>query len=147
MEASRELEPLPSVPPSAVVGTSLARYEVVVADMTGGTPLLMAGQPAVSLRASTFAHRVQLNVRLFAIRPDGIEHLVTRGTLTLDSGAVGTPLGTVDATIPTYGNMWEAAAEDVLRLDITNVDSPYITPSRVPSATEVSNVRLAVPAR
>jgi hypothetical protein len=147
MEASRELEPLPPAPASAVISTSLARYEVAVAELTGGGPLLIAGQPAVSLRASTLAHRVQLNVRLFAIGPDRSEHLVTRGTLTLDSGTVGLPLGTVDATIPTYGNVWEAAAADVLRLDITNVDSPYITPSRVPSVTEVSNVRLAVPAR
>jgi ABC-2 type transport system ATP-binding protein len=147
MEAARELEPLPPAPPSAVVGTSLARYEVAIAELTGGPALLIAGQPAVSFRASTLAHRVQLNVRLFDVRPDGSEHLVTRGTLTLDSGDLAAPVGTVEVTIPTYGNVWEAAAEGVLRLEITNLDSPYITPSRVPSVTVISSVRLKVPAR
>lgn len=147
MEAARELEPLPTPPPSAPVETSLAVYEVPVAELSGGTPLLVAGEPAVSLRASTAAHRVQLDVRLFDVEPDGTRHLVTRGTLTLDSGGIGTPLGTVDATIPTYGNLWEAAPDHVLRLEITNVDTPYITPSRVPSVTEISGVRLELPVR
>jgi predicted acyl esterase len=115
--------------------------------LSGGASLLIAGEPVVSLRAATLAHRVQLNVRLFDVRPDGAEHLVTRGTVTLDSGAAARPLGTVDVTIPTYGNVWEATAESVLRLEITNLDSPYIAPSRVPSVTEISNVRLEVPAR
>jgi ABC-2 type transport system ATP-binding protein len=147
MEAARELEPLSAAPPSAVVESSLAGYEVAVAELSGGASLLIAGEPVVSLRAATLAHRVQLNVRLFDVRPDGAEHLVTRGTVTLDSGAAARPLGTVDVTIPTYGNVWEATAESVLRLEITNLDSPYIAPSRVPSVTEISNVRLEVPAR
>jgi predicted acyl esterase len=109
--------------------------------------MLIAGEPVVSLRAATLAHRVQLNVRLFDVRPNGSEHLVTRGTLTLDSGGATRPPGTVDVTIPTYGNVWEATAESVLRLEITNLDSPYIAASRVPSVTEISNVRLEVPAR
>lgn len=147
MDAAQELEPLPPAPSSAVVETSLARYEVAVAELSGGGPLIIAGEPVVSLRASTPAHRVQLNVRLFDLRPDGAEHLVTRGTLTLDSGSAGNALGTVDVSIPTYGNMWEATAESVLRLEISNLDSPFIAPSRVPSVTEISNVRLEVPVR
>jgi len=43
--------------------------------------------------------------------------------------------------------VWQAAAADTLRLEITNVDSPYIAPSRVPSVTEVSKVSLDIPVR
>lgn len=57
------------------------------------------------------------------------------------------PIGEVDVVIPTYGNLWRAEAGHTLRLEITNVDSPYITPSRVPSATAVTDVRLDVPVR
>ena len=36
---------------------------------------------------------------------------------------------------------------DTLRLEITNVDSPYIAPSRVPSVSLVSDVTLQIPIR
>jgi hypothetical protein len=57
------------------------------------------------------------------------------------------PLGRVDVTILTYGNYWRAPAGHTIRVELTNVDSPYITPSRVPSVTTVTGVRLTVPAR
>jgi predicted acyl esterase len=142
MEAARELKPYPLPPPDpAVVESSLAVYTVGVAELTGGSSLLLAGQPTVSLRTFTVAPRVQLNVRLFDVAPDGTRHLVTRGTYILDS------VETADVIIPTYGNVWEAAPDHSLRLEITNLDSPYITPSRVPSVTHVSDVRLELPVR
>ena len=147
MEGSHELEPLPPPPDAAMVETSLAVYRVPVAKLARGSPLLIAGQPAVSLHASTAAHRVQLNVRLFDVTPGGSKQLITRGTYTLDSGSPLLPLGDVDVTIPTYGNLWRAPVGHMLRLEITNLDSPYITPSRVPSATEISSVTLSVPMR
>ena len=112
---------------------------VGVAELSGGSPLLIAGRPAVFLRAVTDAPRVQLNVRLLDIAPDGTRQLVTRGTDMLDA--------TADITIPTYGSVWQAAAEHVLQLEITNVDSPYLTPGRVASVTQISDVRLELPIR
>jgi len=50
-------------------------------------------------------------------------------------------------SVPTYGNLWQIPAGHVLRLEITNVDSPYIAPSKIPSVTEVSAVSLALPVR
>jgi predicted acyl esterase len=104
-------------------------------------------RPTVALHASTFSHRVQLNVRLLEVDDGGARRLITRGTYTLESSAVGVPIGEVDVLIPTYGNYWRAESGHALRLEVTNVDSPYITPSRVPSATIVSGVRLEVPVR
>ena len=147
MQAAGELKPYPfpeGPPESAVVGNSLATFEVPVSKFGGA--LLIAGQPTVDLKASTLAPRVQLNVRLFDVAPDGKKSLITRGTYTLDSGS-GVPLHNEKITIPTYGNVWSAAADHVLRLEITNLDSPYIAPSKIPSVTEISHVTLNLPLR
>ncbi len=142
MEASRELQPLPVPPSPALDVESLGVFTVPVSELSGGRALLVAGQPVVSLRAATSALRVQLNVRLIDVAPDGTQQLITRGTFMLQG-----PPGIADVVIPTYGNVWEAAPDHVLRLEITNLDSPYLAPSRIPSVTVISEVRLEVPTR
>jgi len=138
---AEELKPYTQVPPAwPEISTSLATYE-----MDGG--FVIAGQPTVRLHATTPAYRVQLDVRLIDVAPDGSRELVTRGTYTLDSGTPGVPIGATDVEIPTYGNLWSVDPTHRLRLEISNIDSPYLTPSRVPSTTVVSNVSLSVPAR
>ena len=57
------------------------------------------------------------------------------------------PLGRREVRIATYGNLIEIGDGDMVRLEITNVDTPYIAPSRVPSLTHVSEVKLEVPVR
>ena len=147
MEGARELQPLPVAPESPLVPGSLATYDVPVAELSAGVALTIAGQPTVSFRAVTSAWRVQLNVRLFEIDGGGVKRLITRGTYTAQGGAPGVPVGAVDVTIPTYGNLWRAEPGSLLRLELTNVDSPYLAPSRVPSSTVVSGVRLEMPVR
>ena len=147
MEGARELRPLPVPPESPLVPGSLATYEVSVDELSGGGPLVIAGQPSIALHATTASHRVQLNVRLFDVDEVGSKRLITRGTYTLESAAVGVPIGEADVVIPTYGNYWRAESGHTLQLELTNVDSPYIAPSRVPSATVVTGVRLDVPIR
>jgi len=142
MEGSHELTPLPPPPEPALVEGSLGVYTVPVSELSGRQPLLIAGQPTVALRARTVAPRVQLDVRLIDAAPDGSRQLITRGTFILEG-----PDKKAEITIPTYGNVWEAAPDHELRLEITNLDSPYLTPSRVPSVTEISRVELAIPVR
>jgi hypothetical protein len=109
--------------------------------------LLIAGQPVVEIQLETLAYREQLDVRLFDEKPGQGSYLITRGTLTLDTGSPLTPIGATTVAVPTFGNLWQADVGDVLRLEITNVDSPYLTPSRVPSVTRISNVHLSLPIR
>jgi hypothetical protein len=47
----------------------------------------------------------------------------------------------------TYGNLTAIDEGETLRLEITNVDSPYLAPSRVPSVTLISEVSLEIPVR
>ena len=150
MEGARELHFLPgwAPPPSAIVPGSLASYEVPVRELANGADLVVAGQPVVSFHAFTLAYRVQLDVRVYDVDPSSqTKQLITRGTHTLESRAPGVPLGDVDVSILTYGNYWRAPDGHVIRVELSNVDSPYITPSRVPSQTTVTGVRLEIPVR
>jgi ABC-2 type transport system ATP-binding protein len=146
MEASHELEPLPPPPESPIVPRSLGVYEATLADFGAAGDVLIAGQPLLYLRARSGAPRVQLNVRLFDVALDGTRQLITRGTYTLANDRLA-PIGVADVMIPTYGNLWRVAAGHRLRVELSNLDSPYITPSRVPSVTVVSGVRLEIPVR
>jgi ABC-2 type transport system ATP-binding protein len=126
---------LPPYAPAPAPAPFDTPYKVVV---TGS--LIIAGQPQVMLTATTTSPRVQLDIRLIDVAPDGVtKNLITRGTFILEQ------IGTAVVTIPTYGNVWEVMDGHTLQLEITNLDSPYISPSRVPSVTQISQVSLTVP--
>jgi len=146
MEGAEQLKPYTETPPRpAVVSTSYATYKVKAKQLSGGGDLTIAGQPTVTLNAFVTGHRVQLNVRL--IEEGGpTDYLVTRGTYTIDTGA-GVDIGYRTFVIPTYGNYWRVAANHKIRLEISNVDSPYLTPSREPSTTVISSVKMDLPIR
>ncbi len=142
-----QLDPCPAPPDSEVLPGDEAVFTAPVSDLSGGGALLVAGEPVVTVGAATFAYRIQLDVRLFDEAPDGTKALVTRGTFTVDTGVPGQPIGTVSVRIPTWGNLWQAPADHRLRLEVTNVDSPYLRPSLVPSATLLGWVDLSIPVR
>jgi ABC-2 type transport system ATP-binding protein len=145
MEGAQELEPytLPELPQPVSDGV-VAVYEVHAGELNGGAPVVVAGQPAVTIQGSVVGVRVQLNVRVFDVASDGTKSLITRGTYTHES-STGALIGDVTLTIPTYGNVWRVPAEHRIRVEITNLDSPYIAPSKLPSATTISNVKLSIP--
>jgi pimeloyl-ACP methyl ester carboxylesterase len=149
MVGAEELRPYTDVPPAwAEVSTSLATYDTPASDIGGGSSFLIAGQPSVQLHAHTFSWRVQLDVRLIDVAPDGSRELITRGTYTLDSGTPGLPIGDTDVSIQTYGNLWNTDPSHTIRLEISNIDSPYLTPSKVVlSETTISHVSLILPMR
>lgn len=147
-----QLQPVCAAPPPDVVPGDVATYVIPAAKIASDAglaagPFLVAGQLVVSFHASTSAYRVQLDVRLYDVTPTGQSTLMTRGTSTLDSGSPLAPLGDANVDILTYGNLMQVASEDSLRLEIANVDSPYITPSRVPSVTRLSKASVTVPMR
>jgi hypothetical protein len=146
MEGAEQLKPYTEIPPQpSIVPGSYATYRVKAKHLSGGGDLTIIGQPTVTLDAFITGHRVQLDVRLIE-EAGTAEYLVTRGTYTVDAGTAAT-IGQRTVVIPTYGNYWRAAANDKLRLEISNVDSPYLTPSREASTTVISRVKLDVPVR
>jgi predicted acyl esterase len=112
---------------------------------TAASDLTILGQPTVTLDAVVIGHRVQLNVRLIDVNGTS-ERLITRGTVTLDAGRAQ-DIGARQIVIPTYGNYWLVPQGHTVRLEVSNVDSPYLTPSREPSSTIISAVHLRIPTR
>jgi len=147
MTGAEALQPNPPAPPPDEVPGDVASYSVKVSDLTGGGALLFAGEPALTVNVATTAYREQLNARIFDVAPDGSRKLVTRGTYTLDSGSPTTPLGEQRLTLTLYGNLWQFAATHTLLIELTNVDSPYISPSKVPSVSKLSGLQAVIPAR
>ena len=146
MEGAEQLKPYPASPlqtppPSVIIPGTLATFVVPLTP-----PVTISGQPVVTLDADiVVGNRVQLNVRLIDF--DGaVDHLITRGTFTLDAG-LGGILGPKQIVIPTYGNYWRVESGHTVRLEISNVDAPYITPSRELSTTRISHVKLELPVR
>ena len=138
--AGEPLHPYLTPPPeSDVAVNSLFSYE-----FEPPTPLTVAGQPSVTLDAIVVGHRVQLNVRLLDVEGAN-RRLITRGTLTLDYGTGVSPAARQEIVIPTYGNFWYLPTGHKLVLELSNVDSPYITPSREPSQTTIFKATLTVP--
>jgi predicted acyl esterase len=135
-----------------VVPGDVAVYTVRASELSDSAGLgpgsfLIAGQPLVTFSATSVAPRVQLNARLYDVKPGGTRELVTRGTFTLDSRTPLAPIGTKEVELKTYGNLWEVAPDHLVQLELTNVDSPYLTPSRIPSITAIRDVTLTVPVR
>lgn len=137
--ADGELRPYVATPPPSDTGAcSLSTFS-----FTASSDLTIIGQPTVTLDATVVGHRVQLNVRLIDVGA-GAERLITRGTVTRDAG-IGVDVGATQIVIPTYGNYWVVPFGHTVRLEISNVDSPYITPSREPSSTIITAVHLRIP--
>jgi predicted acyl esterase len=154
MVGSESLQPYPfeqyPLPAPDVIPGDVATYTVRVADLKAATNpggVIIAGQAGVEVHLETTAPREQLDVRLYDDAPGGDSYLVTRGTYTLDTGSSLSPIGRTKVVVPTYGNLWQAGYADQLRLEITNVDSPYLMPSRVPSVTQILGVHLDIPVR
>ena len=146
MEGAEQLKPYTeNLPPQPIVRTSFASLRVKPKQLSGAGDLTIAGQPTVTLDAFVTGHRVQLNVRLID-ESDAGDYLITRGTYTIDAG-LGADVGRRTIVIPTYGNYWRVPASDRIRLELSNVDSPYLTPSREPSTTVITRVRLDIPIR
>ena len=146
MIGAEQLQPYTGTPPEPpVLDNSMAVYTVPASTLNGGADVLVAGCPIVRLHASSLAPRVQLDVRIYDVAPDGSRQLITRGTYTADNS--GLPIGEQDLTIPTYGNLWRVPSDHTIRIELTNLDSPYISPSKVPSVTTVSNVNVEIPIR
>jgi pimeloyl-ACP methyl ester carboxylesterase len=147
MAGEQLLENSGPFPAPAIVAGSLNTVSVGGAEIPGSPgAFTISGQPTVILNTLVrLGHRVQINVRLIDEGSDPTptdDRLITRGTVTLEGL---TDLGPQTIEIPTYGNRWMVPSGHRIRLELSNVDSPYITPSREPSATLVNRITLRIP--
>jgi hypothetical protein len=81
-----------------------------------------------------------LHARLWDVAPAGKAVFVDRGTYRLDL-----PAGTLE--LPLFGNHWRFAAGHRIRLDLVQVDEPFLRRSNVPSAIQFEPPTLELPIR
>jgi hypothetical protein len=87
----------------------------------------------------------QLDARVWDVAPDGTTLLMTRGTYRFSVPTYDQPTGTI--RLPLFGNHWVLANGHQIRLDLTQVDQPYLRPSNEPSAITFGPPRLVLPTR
>jgi dienelactone hydrolase len=102
-------------------------------------PATLAGMPTVSASVLHTGADGQLDARLWDVRPNGTQVLVTRGTYRITSGQAGR------ASFQLNGNAYTFAAGDRPRLEILSSDSPYARPSNGVSTTFATDVQVALP--
>jgi hypothetical protein len=88
-----------------------------------------------------------LAARLWDVRPDGTELLVSRGVYRFDFNGYDAATGSV--RVPLYGNHWVLPRGDRVRLDLVQVDQPTYRPvnAAVASTLQLSGIRLTLPVR
>jgi hypothetical protein len=86
-----------------------------------------------------------LNARVWDVAPDGKTLLVTRGTYRLDLPAYDSPIGKL--RLPLFGNHWDLRPGHSIRLDLTQVDQPYLRPSNLPAEISFGPPTLHLPTR
>jgi hypothetical protein len=106
-------------------------------------PFTLVGMPVLRVRYRTLAPDVQLNSRLWDVSPAGVQTLVTRGAYR----AVRPDPAGAEAEYPLFGNHWRFEAGHTLRLEVTNVDAPYLRQDNFPAVTIVEDARLVLPGR
>jgi len=87
----------------------------------------------------------QLDARVWDVAPSGETVLVSRGTYRLDVAGYDPATGTL--RLPLFGNHWHLELGHRLRLDLTQVDQPYLRPSNPVSTLSFTNPHLVLPTR
>jgi hypothetical protein len=86
----------------------------------------------------------QLDARVWDVAPDGTTLLMTRGAYRIDL-AYDDAAGTL--RLPLFGNHWRLAPGHSVRLDLTQVDSPFLRPSDLVSSFQFEPPTLSLPTR
>jgi hypothetical protein len=118
-------------------------YTAVSAPLANAATVIGIGYVSVpyALAGST----AQLDARVWDVAPSGNTLLMTRGTYRLDVPAYDSPAGTL--RLPLFGNHWRVPIGHRIRLDLTQVDNPFLRPSNVASSITFLPPTLVLPTR
>ncbi len=90
------------------------------------------------------ATQAQIDARVWDQPPSGPAYLMTRGTFRIDTlNGYDKPSGIL--RLPLYGNEWRLLPGHTIRLDLTQVDSPYLRPNNLPSSITYGSPLLVLP--
>jgi hypothetical protein len=104
------------------------------------------GEVDVHYKVSPDPTQAQLDARIWDIPPSGPSYLITRGTYRIDT-LNGYDPSEGDLRLPLFGNHWRLAPGHRIRLDLTQVDEPYLRPNNQPSMITYGSPTLILPTR
>jgi predicted acyl esterase len=100
----------------------------------------------VTALAPTTPPQAQLDARVWDVPPTGHAYLMTRGTYRIDTlNGYDAPTGSL--RLPLFGNDWRLAPGHKIRLDLTQVDQPYLRPNNQSSSITYGTPKLILPTR
>ena len=117
------------------------RYTALSDPLASATTYLGIG--TVSIPYTLVGTTATLHAPLWDVAPSGRALFVDRGTYRLDVPAYDTAAGTLE--LPLFGNHWQFGQGHRVRLDLTQVDAPFLRPSNFPSAISFGPPTLALP--
>jgi hypothetical protein len=118
-------------------------YTAVSTPLTNASTVIGIG--SVTVPYTLVGTTAQLDARVWDVAPDGNTLLLTRGTYRLDAPTFDANAGTV--RLPLFGNHWRLPVGHRVRLDLTQVDNPFLRPSNVPSSITFLPPTLVLPTR
>lgn len=126
-------------------GPATGAYTAVSEPLRAATTYVGLGE--VDVPYELVGGRASLHARLWDVPPtgEGPPVLVTRGTYTVDTRAGDPASGRL--RLPLFGNHWTLRAGHRLRLDLTQVDEPYLRPATEPNVLQLGSPALTLPAR
>jgi hypothetical protein len=86
-----------------------------------------------------------LHARVWDVAPSGTALFVDRGTYRIDTPAYDAPSGVLE--LPLLGNHWRFPAGHRIRLDLVQVDTPFLRAGNVPSLVQFDAPTLTLPVR
>ena len=114
------------------------RYTALSAPLAGAATYLGVGK--VRLPYTLAGQTATLHARIWDVAPSGEATFVDRGTYRLFL-----PAGTLE--LPLFGNHWRFDAGHRIRLDLVQVDEPFLRRSNVPSTIQFAAPALTLPIR
>jgi hypothetical protein len=127
-------------------GPALGGYTGYSQPLPDHTTYIGLGEVDVPYTLSPMSDQAQIDARVWDKPPDGPAYLMTRGTYRIDT-LNGYDSATGSLRLPLYGNEWRLAPGHEIRLDLTQVDQPYLRPNNLASSITYGHPVLILPTR
>jgi predicted acyl esterase len=109
------------------------------------TGFTLLGLPEVTAPYALSGVDATLALKLWDVTSDGTQTLVTRGVYRLAVAGGDPASGTIDVKL--NGNAWRFEPGHVIKLQVTQVDAPYLRPDNVASAIGFGAIHMVLPVR
>ncbi len=127
-------------------GPAVGGYTGVSDPLASNVTYVGLGEVDVHYELTPGISQAQLDARVWDVPPSGPAFLMTRGTYRIDT-LNGYDLPDANIRLPLFGNEWRLAPGHRVRLDLTQVDTPFLRLNNLASSINVTKPVLVLPTR